>query len=210
MSETTDNKKADFEIMLALAEFGAKRMEQRRSVEFRIFISYTTLLVLALYQLIKQSPITIESLIYQLIRQNPAPIEWGILGAVILFFALFIHIIYVIWQVGVGIAMKNDATRRNFYLRKAECISGYPLVYSNCNAKNKIFPIENYGQQFCHLSIIWTDWSRMLLVAIPTFLFMIVVDLFIKKTDLPFWYRIVAIVIEILLIKLLFFYNRAK
>ena len=43
-----------FQEMLQLAEFGAKRLEERRSVEFKIFISYTTLLVLALYQLIKQ------------------------------------------------------------------------------------------------------------------------------------------------------------
>ena len=43
-----------FQAMLQLAEFGVKRMEQRRSVEFRIFISYITLLVLGLYQLVKQ------------------------------------------------------------------------------------------------------------------------------------------------------------
>ena len=46
--------KDKFQKMLQLAEFGAKRLEERRSVEFKIFISYTTLLVLALYQLIKQ------------------------------------------------------------------------------------------------------------------------------------------------------------
>lgn len=36
------DKRDKFEIMLALAEFGAKRMEQRRTTEFQIFISYTT------------------------------------------------------------------------------------------------------------------------------------------------------------------------
>ena len=38
-----------FRLILQLAEFSAKRAEERRSVEFRIFISYMTLLVLALY-----------------------------------------------------------------------------------------------------------------------------------------------------------------
>ena len=46
--------KNEFQKMLQLAEFGAKRLEERRSVEFRIFISYITLLVLALYQLVKE------------------------------------------------------------------------------------------------------------------------------------------------------------
>lgn len=46
--------KNEFQKMLQLAEFGAKRLEERRSVEFRIFISYITLLVLALYQLLKE------------------------------------------------------------------------------------------------------------------------------------------------------------
>ena len=44
--------KDKFEAMLAIAEFGAKRMEQRRSTEFQIFISYTTLIVLGLYVII--------------------------------------------------------------------------------------------------------------------------------------------------------------
>ena len=48
------NDQNKFQVMLQLAEFGAKRLEERRSVEFRIFISYITLLVLALYQLVKR------------------------------------------------------------------------------------------------------------------------------------------------------------
>ena len=37
-----------FQRMLDLAEFGVKRMEERRAFEFKIFISYITLLVRAL------------------------------------------------------------------------------------------------------------------------------------------------------------------
>ncbi len=218
--ETTDNNKDDkdnddFRKMLDLAEFGVKRMEERRSVEFRIFISYMTLLVLALYQLIKPSSISIELWIRQLIKPEPTSTDlWieGIKGTLLYLIALSIHFIYVMWQIGVGIAMDNDATRRNFYLKKAEQISGHPLEYPNYNSKykNEIFPVQNYGQQFLHISIIWTDWSRMLLVTIPTFLFIIIVDLFIKKTDWSFEdntiliVRIFLFVFEILLfVKLL-------
>ena len=43
----------DFERMMQLAEFGARRHDERRQVEFRIFIAYNTLLVLAFYQIDK-------------------------------------------------------------------------------------------------------------------------------------------------------------
>ncbi len=107
MNGTTSNSKDKFQRMLDLAEFGVKRMEQRRSVEFRIFISYMTLLVLALYQLIKPSSISIELWIRQLIKPKPTPTElWieGIQGGLLYLIALSIHFIYVMWQVGVGIA----------------------------------------------------------------------------------------------------------
>ena len=180
----TDN----FQRMLDLAEFGVKRMEERRAFEFKIFISYITLLVLALYQLLKQNPISLKSLIYDLIGQEPTPfISWKE-GIALGILALIMHIIYVIWQVGVAIAMENDAYRRNFYLRKAECISGTTLKYEDEEDKvdRKIITIQRYRQQFKCLWIICEDWSRMLVVAIPTLLFTIVVHLFIKKTY-PGW-----------------------
>ena len=181
MNEKTNNKD-DFEKMLALAEFSAERMEQRRTVEFRIFISYMTLLVLALYQLLKQNPIRWESLIFELFKQDPSPISiYEVIG--LYGIALLIHFVYFMWQVGVGRAMRNDAIRRNFYLRKAESISGRIPNYcdKDTDPDDKIMPIRHYLQQFKHISVIYTDWSRMLLVAIPTFLFFIIVDLFFQK-----------------------------
>lgn len=172
-----------FQAILQLAEFGVKRSEERRSIEFRIFISYTTLLVLALYQLIKQQNPT--SVFLQLIIQKE-PISLELREGIVLYaLALLLHTIYVMWQVGIGIAMKNDAYRRNFYLKKAEKMSGHPLEYEdkNSNSDRKIIIIEHYLQQFLHLKVIFTDWSRILLVAIPTILFIIVVDLFIKETN---------------------------
>lgn len=44
------NLKDDFERMMQLAEFGAKRHDEQRQVEFRVFIAYMTLLALAFYE----------------------------------------------------------------------------------------------------------------------------------------------------------------
>ena len=120
----TMNNKEKFDNLLQLAEFGAKRIEERRSTEFRIFISYSTLLVLVLYQLIKQTSPSISLSL------------WEGLGLYCL--ALLMHAIYGIWQVGIGIAMGNDALRRNVYLREAERISGHiPKYHENSDYKKK-------------------------------------------------------------------------
>ena len=165
MRDNQNEKK--FEEMLQLAEFGAKRMAGRRSTEFKIFVSYMTLLVLALYQLIKQG------------NNDSMPFELsGDDGVVLCILALFIHIIYVMWQVGVAIAMRNDAHRRNVYLKEAEEISGLSLNYSVRNKEIDI--IKPYWKQFCHLEVIWEHWSPPLLVGIPTILFSILTYLFTK------------------------------
>jgi hypothetical protein len=89
------------------------------------------------------------------------------------------------WQIGISIAMENDSYRRNFYLEEAENISGHRLRYDheNPNSDRKIFIIKHYWQQFWYLGLIWKDWSRLLLVGIPTILFIIIIDLSIKKFD---------------------------
>ena len=179
-SNKNNSDKDTFQRMLGLAEFGVKRMEERRAVEFRVFISYITLLVLALYQLVKQQN-PIHGFFKLIIQRDSISLElWECIVLYVL--ALSIHAVYVMWQVGVGIAMDNDSYRRNFYLKKAEDISGYPLEYESFNSNNKIKPIMKYRQQFKYLWIICRDWSRMLLVTIPTLLFIIVVHLFIEKT----------------------------
>ena len=117
--------------------------------------------------------------------------------------ALLMHIIYVMWQVGVGIAMDNDSHRRNFTSKEAENISRHRLEYDheNPNSGRKIVIIEDYIQQLCHLGVIWTDWSRLLLVGIPTILFIIIVDLFTKKFwDITICCRILLSVIPILIL----------
>ena len=50
---------ANFDKMLELAEFGAKRHNERRQNLFKFVISYVTLLVLALYQTFKNETLLI-------------------------------------------------------------------------------------------------------------------------------------------------------
>ena len=207
----SENKrdKNEFQKVLQLAEFGAKRLEERRSVEFRIFISYITLLVLALYQLIKQqNPI---HNFFEFIKQQNS-ISFELWEGIIYGLALIMHTIYVIWQIGISIAMDNDSYRRNFYLEAAEDISGHRLRYDheNPNSGRRIIVIKHYWQQFLHLGLIWKDWSRLLLVGIPTILFIIIVDLFVKKSkwnliifncwNLTIYYRILLSLMPILIL----------
>jgi hypothetical protein len=89
MNDENRSNENKFQEMLQLAEFGAKRLEERRSVEFRIFISYITLLVLALYQLIKQKNPIHD--FFQLIKQqNSIGLElWE--GIILYGLALVVH-----------------------------------------------------------------------------------------------------------------------
>ena len=99
-----------FDRMLCMADFGANRHDDRRTVEFRVFISYMTPLILAVYYAFK-----LECTVVQ-------PVSWRIIIVGAFLYFLFIHLIYVLWQIGIAVAMANDAWRRNFYLKKAECI----------------------------------------------------------------------------------------
>lgn len=118
-----DNKKIadDFQRMLQLAEVGAKWHDDRRQVTFRIFVSYMTLLVLALYQVIK------------LLGETGVVIP----GSVILFVIaglVFTHCIYCKWQGTIRVALINDIRRRDFYLKKAELIFYYLSEDSNLSS----------------------------------------------------------------------------
>ena len=101
---------ANFDRMLDLAEFGAKRHDQRRQIVFRIAVAYLTLLVLALYQTIKNE---------NLLRLDAF---WLIIYVICL---VVVHICYYLWLRTVFIAMINDVRRRDFYLMKAQTIAYY-------------------------------------------------------------------------------------
>ena len=110
----------NFERLLSLAEFAAKRHEERRQVEFKIFISYTTLLALILYYALTKGD--------SLWSTN----DWK--PAVPL---LIVHWIYYLWQRSLGVAMENDTKRRNFFLAKAECLAHYFIEHPRCKKFNQ-------------------------------------------------------------------------
>ena len=111
---------ANFDRMLELAEFGAKRHDQRRQIVFRIAVAYLTLLVLALYQFIKNE---------NLLRLDAV---WLIICVICL---VVVHISYFRWQRAAFIAMINDVRRRDFYLMKAQTIA-YHLTRSQFSSFN--------------------------------------------------------------------------
>jgi hypothetical protein len=186
------SNKDDFERMVQLAEFGARRHDERRQVEFRIFIAYNTLLVLAFYQIDKIASLNSSNC-------------WVILGLCL------IHFVYLMWQVRLSRALINDGWRRNFYLKKAECILDHLQKYpnapfsprkdvyvtispatklkkkkSNSDKNGKISEYELFDNHEPYIMlvpsmlecwkgefwIVWaqilTDWSRPFQVVIPT------------------------------------------
>ena len=98
---------ANFDKMLELAEFGAKRHNERRQNLFKVIISYITLLVLVFYQAIKNENILNSD-------------GTGIWIVVLL---VVVHIVYLVWLWTTLVASINDARRRDFYLKKAESLS---------------------------------------------------------------------------------------
>ena len=102
-----DQAKDNFHKMLVLTELGAKWHNDRRQVTFRIFIAYTTLLALAIYQITK------------LLGVDEVVIPWQII-VVVLTGLCFTYWYYCKWQGTIRIALINDVRRRYFYLIKAD------------------------------------------------------------------------------------------
>lgn len=173
-----------FERLIVLAEFGAKRMEDRRTVEFRSFFSYLTLLALTFYFSTKE---------------NGGAAHWNAQHPWLTLLLCLMHFFYCWWQKDLGVAMENDKKRRNFYSVKAECVADYFLSHPNrkkfqkrdqervrvdfCEHKvretrlfKKIHPPDIFMRQLRHplksflmnWGLLWTDWTRRLHVAVPT------------------------------------------
>ena len=195
----------NFERLMALAEFGANRHNERRQVEFRIFISYTTLLALILYHA------TASGGLFGLL-----PNMWNDRDNWLPTIPLLIaHGFYCLWQRGLSVAMANDAYRRNFFLAKAECIVHHFIKYpysetfrpgqnrkvrvvfgpdNGCERSEKelfeiphpdilILPLS-WKDFLKHWDKIWKDWARRLQLAIPTIM---LGTLFLLK--LNFWWQ---------------------
>ena len=104
--------------MLAIAEFAANGHRERRQLEFRISISYITLLSLALYQVIKFN------------AAETGNVPWWIIVLVCVLLSA-LHWKYLDWLYTLHIASNNDVRRRDFYLKKAEVIAYYRLKNSD-------------------------------------------------------------------------------
>ena len=169
--------KDDFDRTLQLAEFAAQRLENRRQFEFKIFISYVTLLVLAIYE-------------GHHIKVPGAGYEWCV------FVLLFVmHFFYISWTISLSVAMQNDSGRKNFYLQKAEYISdsllkkfGDPLCrelksdYRRlCPDDNKVKIVPKGLATLKHLDQIWSNWATAFQVVLPTIIFSLLVFNFSKE-----------------------------
>ena len=103
--------RSNLEHMLELAKYGAERHNERRQVEFRIFVAYITVLALIFYQAIKPKDAILQ-------EQDDL-----VLSLLLVVFLLVIHGFYFWWKRNFFIASINDVRRRDFYLLKAQCIS---------------------------------------------------------------------------------------
>ena len=110
------------EKMLELAQFGAEGHRARWQVEFRIFISYITLLVIGLYQINKP-----ENPMLKGIQDKNNP--WLLVIPVLV--PILIHYLYCFWQKNISIALINDVRRRDFYTEKAQCLSYHLARHPN-------------------------------------------------------------------------------
>ena len=216
--------KDDFDKMMQLAEYGASRHNDRRQIEFRIFISYVTLLLLGMYQIDKLKP---------LVESSGESLFWIVLLLGIL------HFVYLLWEIRLSIANENDGSRRNLYLKKAECLlyhlrenhqqPFYPsnqreITYSfgdkvdkgsRCSKKEKIYESELFRESEPTIVLVprpwqvhryWgqllSDWSRPFQTWIPTGLLLLFIFQLVNKssTSFPRRYIWISIVISLLLL----------
>ena len=202
----------NFERLLSLAEFAAKRHEERRQVEFRIFITYLTFLAVIFYHFTKK-----EGLVRDLITWLGVPVSSSSdpINPWVLIFALsLIHVVYFFWQMTIGIANDNDTRRRNFFLARAECIAQYFIenphsrtfrpndqkkvqvvrdgkIVEKCETEffaeqrpQIILPPYTIGKMIEYSPEFWKNWFRGSQFAIPTIM---LGTLFFLKLD--FWWQ---------------------
>ena len=178
----SNSDKENFDRMVQLADFGARQHSDRRTGEFKVFIGYVTLLALALYKI---------------------AILVGFIQLFVAFIGLLImHYFYVKWQINLSRAFLNDANRRNFYLKKAECIAHHlskktgtsfrpsetvkvtidrkDQYETDCPEDDKIFESELFEHYEPPIILnpdafkVHRDWSRRLHIAIPSILVIII------------------------------------
>lgn len=191
--------KDDFERTLQIAEYARQSGENRRQYEFKIFISYVTLLILGIYE---GHHIEIPS------GDHEALYRWGVL--VLLF---VVHFVYIAWTISLSVANQNDGVRRNFYLQKSEYISkcllkkfGDPLSrklesdYPEFLPNEKIKIVPRFYQVERHIDQLWINYAATFQAALPTIIFILLLFNFSEKLETKCWHVAVVIMGIILLL----------
>ena len=191
--------KDDFERAFQITEYARQSGENRRQYEFKVFISYVTMLILAIYEG------------HHIIPSDEIDSFYGIS---ILFLLSMMHFFYLAWTISLSVANNNDGTRRNFYLDEAECISrslleksGYPLSRKlesdyQCCPNEKIIRVPRFYEVGNHIDQLWINYAAALQAAIPTILFsLLVFNLFKSYTG---WWLVAVVGISLLPIVMCF------
>ena len=172
--------KDDFERALQIAEFARQSGENRRQYEFKIFISYVTLLILGIYE---GHHIEIPDGEYEILY-----------GLCVLVLLSAMHFFYITWTISLSVANQNDGARRDFYLQKSECISrsflmefGDPLSqkldndYSKLCSNKKINIVPKFYEVWEHRNQLWINYAAAFQGALPTIAFSLLVFNFSQK-----------------------------
>ena len=141
----------DFEKCMQIAEFAQKNQQDRRQYEFKIFISYMTLLVLAIWKTKEIGKI-----------DNACIIVGIVVG--------LSYLAYFVWCLRLALANYNDETRRNYYLAIAEDrlnnIKPVPTEYPR-PPSDKIMMGSKLKKAW---SPFWNNWSIWFTALLPALL----------------------------------------
>ena len=189
----SDSSKQNFEQTMQIAEFAAERLENRRQYEFKIFISYVTLLVLAIYE---------KHHIEVLNSNAESPYKWYGLGLLFL-----MHFFYISWTISLSVANRNDSDRRNYYLRKAECIwecflkkvcdPPFRKIESDYDSMTKSYKIKIVPKALGalkHGDQIWINYAATFQIVLPTVIFSVLVHILFDRwglTIIPFLFLVI-------------------
>ena len=189
--------KDDFEQALQIAEFARQSSENRRQYEFKIFISYVTLLILGIYE---GHHIEIPDGEYKILY-----------GLCVLGLLSVMHFFYIAWTISLSVANKNDGAWRDFYLQKSEYIShrllmefGDPLSqkleneYRQSCQNHKVKIVPKFYEVFKHRDQIWTNYAAAFQVVLPTIIYLLLVFNFSKELCTG-WCQGVIVILAIVL-----------
>ena len=156
-----------FDKLMQIAKFAAERQQDRRQYEFKIFISYVTLLALAIW---KYKPI-----------YKPIDVSCWIMASMV----LGSYLLYLLWLIRVSTANRNEGYRRDYYLQQAEDnLCPYRIVKKElpneyrekkCLRKPKINIVPKMWQFWMRWDQLCENWSIMFTASFPLLLVILLI-----------------------------------